>query len=1330
MKQALRIASCLFLMMVAAPGLMWGQANATGTITGTVTDQSGGVVVGAEVTITDVATKSTQTQRTNQVGHFIFANLDPETYDVSVVKSGFRRLRVPAQTVMIGKTITLTLALEVGVSTQTVEVTAAPGAELQTVTSTMSSTMSNDTMLNLPSINRDVSTLLNYQATAAPTFHGAEGDVTGGSIAGATPDQNTFMLDGSNNTSGLEGDNGYINGFSGDQRGVVPTPIESIAEVTVNTNNMTADFNSSVGGEMMAVTKRGHDAFHGAGYDFFQGDWLNTNNWSNNFTGVPKPKTHQNRFGFDVGGPMLPKMAGGKTYFFFNFEGQVYPFNQAGQFTRTVPSAQLTQGVIQIKTAEGIQSFNLAPSAIASLNVCGAAGGELCDPRKIGMSSTVSTMWSKYIPAPNSTNTNGDKLNTFAYRGNLTLPLKNDIMIGRIDHDFGSKMRFYARYSWFKQNTPGTNEVDYGGLLPGDTKGTFASAASNNNQPATLVLGLDSTLSPTLTNSFHFGYTRNEWNWIREGVAPQISGAAGAVEIDGESTNALIPVNIDTQDSRNRAWYEHNYDYREELSWLHGNHMLQFGGDVLHEWWHFNRYDNVVGGLTNLVYELDDGAVQYTSDFEPQPCGGTVTTGCLDPSAAGSTTLNASQLGTWKEFYADLLGIANQSSIVATRSGANLALNPLGTPAASFVYVDSPSLYFSDAWKIKPNITLNFGLNYGVQLPPYDVNGRQDTLVDANDNPITNANYLAQRQAFASNGQVYFPTVGFSPVGAVGMKYPFSPYYGELAPRVSVAWSPTSEIGWVNKLLGSKSTVIRGGYGRFYARDFGINIISNPILGDGFLQPVACKGPTMAGTCVGVGVATPATIFRMGSNADGLNVPLPTIAATLSSPVIPPAGTSQVSSLDSQYRPAVSDQFDFSIQRHIKGDMIVEVGYLGVSGHHLYNESDMNSIPWMMKLGGQTFAQAYAAVWTQLNAGTTPAKVTAQPFFESALSGTGLCSQYNNCTAYVATYQGSNITSENVTGIAEAMDSKWNFGHMMYSTTQAGYEEMVSSTGLSDYSAFIVKLSKHAAHGLTFNMNATYGRSLGTLGLAQTYTEDTADNAFNPRANWTPQPWDRKFAMNWLGTYHLPFGPGQRFSNPNPVLSRLMGGWSVSPLLSWASGLPVEFYTGGDEMGAGEYENGASAVPVGINTATLTNSQHHLVVNDPANGQGGNPNSVGVNGNAYNGGAGENMFANPISVYNSFRPFVLGIDGAPSPDGQLRGPVHWVLDLGITKDTKIHENVGFTVYCQMINAFNHTNWNAPFLDLQDAPDFGTMTGGYGSIGNYGRVIELGARISF
>ena len=1365
------LALILGLVTMLLPSLASGQANATGTISGTVSDQSGAMIVGAKVTITDTGTKISHSQPTNQVGHFIFADLDAGTYDVSVTKAGFRNLSVPGQAVVIGQTITLTLAMEVGAATQTVEVTATPGAELQTTSSTMSTTIANDTLLELPNINRDVASLLNYQATAAPTFHNAyaamgSGDIVSGSIAGATPDQNTFMLDGVNNTSGLEGDNGYINGFSGDQRGIVPTPVESIAEVTVNTNNMGAEFNTSIGGEMLAVTKRGHDQFHGASYDFFQADWLNSNDWNNNFTAVPKPKSHQNRFGGDIGGPMLPNFLGGKTFFFFNYEGQRYPFNTTGEFTRTVPSDALRQGIIQINTAEGVQSFNLNQP----LNVCGAHGGEPCDPRGIGMSSMVSTMWSQYMPEPNYLLA-GDKLNTFGYRANLTLPLDNDILIGRIDHDFGSNFRWYTRYSWYKQNVPTTNEVDIGGLLKGDTKGVPAAASSNNNQPGVIVTGLDTTISPTLTNSFHYGFTRNEWNWIRNGVAPQISGSAGAIEIDGESSNALIPINVDTQDSRNRAWYEHNTDIRDELTWLKGSHLFQFGGDMLHEWWHFNRYDNVVGGLTNLVYEVDDSSVHMTPDFEPQTCGGSVTTQCLDPASNPSS---ASEINTWKEYYADLLGIVDHSTVVATRTGANLALNPLGTPAASYVTVNTPSVYISDAWKVKANLTINYGLSYVVQMPPHDLNGRQDVLVDPSGNPITYDNYIADRQAAALGGQVYLPTAGFSPVGAVGngLKYPFRPFYGGFGPRVSVAWSPNWDNGWLGKFLGHKSTVVRGGYGRFYGRDLGINIVSNPMLGDGFLQPVTCTGPTSPAAqaanpglaaCQGQDAATPATVFRMGGNADGLAVPLPAISPTLSSPVQPGIGATPsatlLDSMDNDFRPSDTDQIDFSVQRQFKDGTLVEVGYLGVWGHHLFQGIDMNSVPWMMTQGGQSFAQAYAGLWKQLTTGTPANSVMPQPFFEAALtsppkgspSGTPSYLQaYNaslpagatacaSATCAVANNEGPNVFGEDVTNLWSDLDTQWNFGNALYSTNQSFYGPYANtSDGFSNYQALVVKVSKRASHGLTMNFNATYGHALGTLGLAQTYTLDTPDNVYNLRRDWTPQPYDRKFTMNLLGTYQLPFGPGQRWSGSNGIVNRLMGGWSVSPILSWGSGLPLEVFTGGQEMGAGFAENGAEAVPVGINTAQLSNSNHGgIVVPDPTQCSGGtcsaaaaNPSAVGIHGNPTYGGSGENMFANPISTYNSFRPFVLGVDGSPSPDGQLRQPIVWTLDLGINKQTLITERVRVTFYTSMINVLNHTNWAAPTLNLQDPADFGVMSGGLGSLGNYGRVIELGARVSF
>lgn len=1322
--------------VVFAPMGAWGQAMVSGSITGQVSDPTGAVIVGATVTLTDVATKATTTTASNSAGRFAFPSLKPGTYDISITKSGFQKLVVPGVTVILSQATTLNETLKIGAASQTVEVTANTTAQVQTTNATVGTTLSGD-LMNLPAMSHDVGGLLNYQPTAAPSFHGTYGDVTSGSVAGSTPDQNTFVLDGATNTSGLEGDSGYINGFSGEQRGVVPVPVESIQEVTVNTNNSTADFNTSSGAEMLAVTKRGSDAFHGAAFDFFQGDWLNANTWSFNRRGIARPKSHENFFGFDVGGPMLPELAGGKTYFYFDYEGLRNPDNIVGSRTRAVPGDMLRQGIIQINTSLGVQSFNLNnPASLAT--ACGPLGGLPCDPRATGMSSVVSAMWNNFMPEPNALNTGGtgiDQLNTFAFQGNLTEPNNNNELIGRIDHNFGSKLRFMGRYTWYKNNAPTLDQLDIGGLLPGDKKGTFASASSNNNQPAQLVAGLEANVTSNLTNSFHFGYTLNAWTWIRNGNLPQFSGQPGPIEIDGESTNALIPINVNTQNSRQRTWQEHNYDFRDELAWVHGSHFLTFGGDVLHEWWHFDRYDNVVGGLTIPVIEVDNASVDIPASFIPQACAGsapgaTATSQCID---AG----DPSEIKTWKQYYADVLGIVNHSSVVATRSGANLSLNPLGTPARSFVTVNTPSVYFTDTWRVKPSLTFNYGLSWGLQLPPHDLNGSQDVLVDSDNNALTFDNYTKNRIAAAQQGQIYSPVVGFSPVGAVGKgsKYAFRPFYGEFGPRVSLAWNPNFHGGLLSTLFGGNATVIRGGYSRLYGRDLGINVVSTPVLGYGFLQPDTCipSTPSSGLGCVGVLGVDPTNAFRIGTNADGLNVPFGPLAATLPSPVQPGIGTNPgaelLDSMDQNFRPNDTDQGDFTIQRQLKGNAILEVGWVGVWGHHLFQGIDMNTVPWMLTLGGQSFANAWGQMFTQVTNGQP---VAEQPFFAQAMGGSGSAFCGGNCSAALATSLSSFVTTDDVTDFFGGMETTTGYTLPPALYTDTGQSTAFgpyasTSDGFSNYQALIVKFTKHTTHGLTLNSNFTYGHALGTIGLAQTYTLDTPDNAYNLRADWTPQPWDRKFTYNALGTYALPFGDGQRFlGHSNGVVSRLVSGWSVSPIFTFGSGLPNEVFSGSfTEMGAGFAENGASAVQLNPKQR-FSNDPVTAGISYPIGGSS-NPNNVGINSNTSRGGDGANVFGtHAIDVYNSFRPFVLGIDGAPSPDGNLRSPMVWQLDFAITKDTRITERVHAQLFMQSQNFFNHNNWGSPNLNLQDPHNFGTINGGLTGP----RIMQLGARIAF
>ena len=1301
--RSLRVVLGILLVLGLVPTLLFGQANATGTITGLVTDQTGSVVVGADVTIMDTDTNLSRSAKTNAVGRYTFTDVKPGTYNVNVSMKGFRQASVTGQEVVVGQSLTLNLTLEVGATTQTVEVRAIAGAELQTSNSTMGNSVGGNTLLALPNLNRDASSLLTFQPATAPTVGG--GDIYGGQVAGSLSDQNTYSLDGGNATSDLEGDNAYTH--SG--RAAIPAPVESVQEFKVATNNQTADFASSAGGQVMLVTKRGSNSFHGSGYDYFQADWLNANTWTNNFKGNPKVKFHDNRFGGSVGGPMLPgRILGGKTYFYFNYQGRRFPGVASFQ-EWTVPSMLLRQGILQF---DGKQ-YDLKTST-----QCGAAGNLPCDPRGIGINPVVSQMWNRFEPPPNDPSF-GDTLNTQGFRAPLALPVKETFAVGRVDHDFGDKWRAFLSYRYYHETAPSTNQIDIGGLLPGDKLGVPASVSNNPIDPRYFVFGLSSTLSPTKTNEFHLSYLRNDWQWVRAGVTNALASIPAGLEFADSHFGCMCPVNMDTQNSRKRLWNGHDWTYNDTFSWLKGKHFTQFGGSAIHWWDHHIRDDQVVAGLPKLVYQLNKASgLSMSQTYRPA--------GLPSNEIGGSTG--------WDNLYASTLGFVGTAAQLFVRGGDDFHL----TGAQEFsdiANIDSYSLFFNDSWKVRPNLTINYGLEWGVQMPPFEINGVQDVMVDSSGAILTTQQYLDNRVSAAQNGQVYNPVLGFEPIHVVRghPKYPFQPYYRGFSPRIAVAWSPNFQEGWLGKLFGHKSTVIRGGYSRIYDRNNGVDLVLVPLLGYGFGQTIRCNGAGINGSCGGASSTTPVNGFRLG--VDGNVGPFPAVQQTLPIPAEPgvnsPAG-SNLSFLDNSWRPGSNDVIDFSIQRQLPDNIILEVGYVGKWSKHLYQGLDLNDAPWMTTLGGQSFAQAYANLYAADKAGTAAG---AQPFFEAALKGSSYCNGFASCTAAVLANEGSagkaNIGTQSVLTIWQDLDNKWTaFGPAIPETIQ-GYNSLIGNAtlGFSNYQAGIVSLQKRTGHGLMMNANFTWSHTLSTVGINQEYTQANASVPFNLRFDYGPAPFDTRYVLNLLGTYELPFGKGRRFSTSNRILDRVIGGWSFAPIFTWNSGLVQELYTGScQEFGQGNVAWCSGMVPL-TNTGSISRSPNFGVVSD------GN---IGRNGDASHGGPGVNLFANPTAVYNSFRPVILGLDGRAYDNGPLYGQHRWNLDFTIAKNTRVTEHVGTTFYAQFLNAFNHMEFRDPGqygadgLDLQNPHAFGVPISG--NVTNYQfnspRVISLGLRIYF
>ena len=1327
------VAALLSLAAVSA----WAQSASTGTVSGQVTDQQNAFIVGAEVKLIDLQTNVARTTLTNEAGRYSFINVTPGSYDITVNKPGFAQTRIASQTVEVGLTLTANFALQVGSTATTVEVTAAAGAELQVMNATVGSTISGASMMLLPNLGRDASSLSVLQVGVAP----------GGNVAGAASDQNVFQLDGGNNSDDMAGTNSTYtpsNGYAGSASsggapsGVIPTPVESIEEFKVGTSNQTADFNGAGGSQVQMVTKRGTNQFHGALYEYYFASNVGAANlWRNNHTPDPQiglaytplPSSHRNRFGGALGGPLGPKFWGGRTYFFVNYEG--YRFPNATTIEKPVPTPLLRAGVIQLPNSAGVyQAYNLNTIPVTVNGVtygpasCGAGS---CDPRGLGMNSIVKQIWTKFMPLPNDP-TGGDLYNTQGYLTNISLPQASDFGVVRLDHDFSDKWHFMASYRYYRFNQLTSQQVDIGGALPGDTLGQAAASAPRPEKPSYLVAGLTTTIKPNLTNDFHFNYLRNWWQWSTDGAVPQLPGLGGALELGGETNsatigggpNALIPYNVDSQSTRQRTWDGHDTVLRDDLSYLRGNHLMQFGGSYQRNYDFFTRNDNGIGVDAALVYQVTNG------------------TGITFPSTYQPTGLPSNQLTTWNNFYAEVLGMVSQPQVLYTRSGTNLTLNPVGVPIFIHAVLPKYDAYFSDTWHMKPSFTLTYGLAYILDMPPYSPDNRQVVFVDTSGNPISYDSFLQARQKAALAGQGYAPTIGFSTIRSVtgNPKYPYDPFYGGLSPRVAAAWNPNFDNGILGRIFGHGKSVIRGGYSRIYGRTQGIRMAGVPANGVGIGQVIQCVGASAGGQCLGQGGVDPNTAFRIGT--DGLNAPLIPVTQTLPQPYYPgvngSASAGDGALLDSKFRQDRSDEFNFTIQRALSQKMVMEAGYIGRIIRHEYQLINIDAVPYMTTLGGQSFANAYATLYQEV-AGGQP--ITVQPFFEAALGGptSAYCAKFSSCTAAVASNQATNIKSTQVYTLWTALNAapSWTLGRTLLSSpgapgssvsSQLTALELSTSNGWGNYNAAFLTFTAKDWHGLTARSNFTWGRALGTGTVNQSGSSMTVIDPWNLHAAYGPQPYDIRFVYNLTLLYQSPFFRAQK-----GVVGRILGGWSVAPLFTAQSGAPLEVSVGtGSNANAqafGEvYGNNNTAYENAVLIAPFTggNSAHYGVNVTTGAGQ---------NGNASKGGSGINLFADPQAVYAEFRRPILGLDSTDGGAGVIRGFPTWNLDATISKDIRGTEHIGATLIIQFTNVLNHFQPANPSMNYDSPQTWGVVTNQATTTGGaQSRQMEFGLRIRF
>jgi hypothetical protein len=844
--------------------------------------------------------------------------------------------------------------------------------------------------------------------------------------------------------------------------------------------------------------------------------------------------------------------------------------------------------------------------------------------------------------------------------------------------------------------------------------------APRTQTPSLYVAGLTTVLSPNATNNFTFSYLRNFWQWGTVGAPPQLAGLGGNVEIASGASNAiaetstaaqvLSPYNVNTQSVRQRFWDGKDAMFKDDVTIVKGQHVMQVGGLYQRNLDYHMRTDNGNGVNNQIVYQVGSSGVNFGNFNYP-------------------TSVPSNQQSNFANLYSEVLGLVNQPQVAYTRTGSNLTLQPVGTPATDLSVIPTYNLYISDTWHVKPSITLSYGLTYALELPPYEKNGSQILLLDPSGNQVSATSYLAARQSAALAGQVYNPTLSFESIANTKMKYPYHPVWDEFSPRLAMAWNPKFSGGILGSLFGDGKTVIRGGYGRIFGRLNGVNLVLVPLLGPGLIQAVSCPGASSAGTCLGTNGVNAATAFRIGT--DGGTAPLPAASTTLAQPYTPGVGGNPISTdpsvLDPNYRPERTDNFTFSIQRAIGSNMTIEGGYIGRIIRNEEQELNIDAVPYMTTLGGQTFAQAYANTYLAINSGVAAKSVAAQPFFEAALGGanSSYCKGYSSCTAAVAAQNTSNIKNTAVSDLWKALNnaSSWTLGRTMLSGNPAQVTSlgMISSTGFGNYNAVYFTWKARDFHGMSLLSNFTYGRSLGTAASTQATSSATATDPFNVGSMYGPNSFDIKAVYNAAITYQPKFHTAQK-----GIIGHILGGWTISPLFTAQSGAPigVSYSEGSCTACQGFGESSSSAV---------TSSAEDAVSAYPYTGSGVSYNNHGSNGVGTNNPVGVNLFSNPALVAAEFRPCLLGVDTSCGGYGNIRGLPSWNLDATALKDIGVWKEgrVGATLSFQVTNVLNHVvfaNPSSSNLSLTSLSNFGKITGLATS--NTPRNMEFGLRIHF
>ena len=1318
----------LLAVITASNLLAFSQVTSTSSISGAVVDPTGAVVTGAVITVKNVATGEEFRATSAGNGTFTVPALTAGSYRMTVAAPGFKQAVVQGIKIDAGVPATVNVNMEIGAATDSIVVESSAEV-LQTQSANISTTITGRQITDLPFTSRNATDLLLFQpGTVTP------GRPRSSSFNGLPQGAINMTLDGLNiQDNAIKNGDGFYTQFY--------PRTDAVQEVTLSTATPGAESAGEGAIQIKMVTRYGGNAFHGSLYEYHRNPVLNANYWFNNRDlQPPKDRLLLNQFGGRFEGPIvIPKLFDGhdKAFFFVNYE-QFRLATQVSQ-NRSILTPQAQQGFFQWKVTQNgqttIQQKNLLD--LAANSNC-APTGQPARPCVSTIDPTVAKLLSdirgatqksgsvEVVTDPNKIVDPNIQRYSFSPVGGGEIRIFPTL---RLDFNLGSKHHLEGSY------LPQTHHtlIDYlnngAPAFPG-----FPSFGSQISTRFGSAFALRSTLTNTLNNEARFTFSGGTVTFNSEGSVANFTGAVAnqagfnlGINAAAGISNATVSTNIQRRNAPIKQ-------FSDTVNWTRGSHTLNLGANFTQ----VNYFQSVQNFAPSITFGVD------TTDPARSLFSTTTLPGASDTDIANARGLYATLVG-------DITAIT-ASSFLDEETG-KYTYNGLRVRRARMREI---GLFAQDSWRVKPNLTLNYGLRWEVQLSVVPINNNLSTTTVAGlfgvsgqgGQPTQFAQFKEGDKAFNTNLRNFAPSLGF-------------------------AWTPNWKSGLLSKVFGSDGkSVIRGGFSIAYNReglgDILDTLVNNP--GGTLTSTRSITNNNLVGGSLGSLPVLLSQTSRLGP---------PVVPDSPVYPITNQPGGYQISDAASIYDPNYKLPYvmswSFGLQREIAKDMAIEVRYVGNRGlrnRTTFNLNDINIVgngflnefkqaqrnlesfkaanPNCSTPGNPSCSFAYKglpgqgplptilAYFSGIPAGQAgdPSKYTSTLFANTTFVNPLVL---NNAAPFTFAQSLYNNASQRSNALAAGLAP--NF--FLVNPNLQGGSSFTGNGGHTYYDSAVVELRRRMSKGLLVQGSYVFARgfTLTNTALSSPYFKTLSPLVIN-----------HAFKVDWI--YDLPFGHGQwLLGNSKGAVGKAVEGWSFQGGARLQSGAPVTF--NGAQTNAPGGLTGLRLV--GMTAKELQNSVKmrfddagRIAYFLPQDIVDNTIKAFSVSATSATGfgslGAPTGRYIAPANRADCIETFA-GQCGFPNL--VLYGPSFTRFDLSLIKRTKITERVNFEFRAEFLNAFNNINFsiqnpsNATTTvgGTASGPPAGVANSGFGRVGFAyrdisttndpgGRIIQFVGRINF